>query len=124
MSGRYRTEVMCRFWSTNKSGYCLSGTCHQVRGDLEHVLAVCPALEQVRNRLHSLWCLKTVNCPPLRRVILRILGSSPMTQVKFLLDSVSFPEIINLTQTIGQEILNVVMYLDQGGGCLLFIGRN
>ena len=34
-----------------------------------------------------------------------------MTQVKFLLDSVSFPEIINLTQTIGQEILDVVMYL-------------
>ena len=111
VSGRYRTEMLCRFWSTNKSGYCLSDTCHQVVGDLEHLLAVCPALEQVRNRLHSLWCLKTVDCPPLHRVILRILGSNPITQVKFLLDSVSFPEVIHLTQTLGQELLDRVMYL-------------
>ena len=111
VSGRYRTEMLCRFWTANKGGYCMLDTCHQVSGDLEHMLVVCPALVHVRNRLHSLWFLKTVDCPPLNRVILRILASEPVTQVKFLLDAASSPEIIYLTQTLGQEILDRVMYL-------------
>ena len=111
VSGRYRTEMMCRFWSTNRMGYCLADTCQQVSGDLVHLLAICPALELIRNRLHSLWCLKTINCPPLHSFILKILGSDSLTQVKFLLSSVSFPEIIHLTQTFGQQILDTVMYL-------------
>ena len=28
VSGRYRTERMCRFWSNNRSGHCLAETCH------------------------------------------------------------------------------------------------
>ena len=75
------------------------------------MLVLCPGLEHVRNRLHSLWCLKTVNCPSLHNVIIRILGSSPGTLLKFLLCSNSFPEIIHLTQTLGQEIMDRVMYL-------------
>ena len=62
VSGRYRTEMLCRFWSSNRKGHCLLDTCHEVSGDLEHMLVVCPALENIRNRLHSLWCMKTVSC--------------------------------------------------------------
>ena len=65
VSGRYRTEMLCRFWSTNRTGHCSSPTCDQVDGDLEHLLIVYPALDHIRHRLHSLWCLKTVDCPPL-----------------------------------------------------------
>ena len=111
VSGRYRTEMMCRFWSTNRNGYCLSDTCQHVSGDLEHLLIVCPALDHIRHRLHSLWCQKTVLCTPLHDLILKILGSSSETQVRFILDSTAFPEVINLVQTLGQEIEDTVMYL-------------
>ena len=111
ISGRYRTEMLCRFWSTNRSGYCLSPTCHQVDGDLEHLLIGCPALEHIRSRLHSLWCLKTVDCPPLHNLILSVLGSDPVTQVMFILDSTSWPQIVNLVQVFGQEVLEIVLYL-------------
>jgi hypothetical protein len=111
LSGRYRTEMMCRFWSTNRSGHCLSDTCQRVSGDLEHLLTVCPALEHIRHRLHSLWCLKTVDCPPLHSLILRILGSSHETQVRFILDSTACPELISLMEIFGQEIQDRVLYL-------------
>ena len=42
--GRYRTEALCGFWPTNRCGYCLSDTCQNVKGDLVHLLIVCPAL--------------------------------------------------------------------------------
>ena len=111
VSGRYRTEMMCRFWSANRNGYCLSVTCQQVCGDLEHLLIVCPALDHIRHRLHSLWCLKTVYCAPLHNLILKILGSNSETQVRFILDSTAFPEVIYLGQTLGHEIVDTVMYL-------------
>ena len=85
ISGRYRTEMLCRFWSDNRHGYCLAPTCHQVSGDLEHLLICCPALEHTRHRLHSLWCLKTADCLPLQALILQVLGSDPSLQVKFIL---------------------------------------
>ena len=111
VSGRYRTEMMCRFWSTNRNGFCLSETCKQVCGDLEHLLVVCPALDHIRHRLHSLWCQKTVYCAPLHDLILKILGSNSETQVRFILDSTTFSEVIFLRQTLGQEIEDTVMYL-------------
>ena len=111
VSGRYRTEMLCRFWSTNKGGYCLAPTCHLVQEDLEHLLVVCPALDHVRHRLHSLWCLKTADCPPLQRLIMWILGSSPDKQVRFILDSTACPQLISLVQVFGQEIQDRVCYL-------------
>ena len=111
VSGRYRTEAMCRFWSTNRSGYCLSDTCQDVKGDLVHLLIVCPALEHTRHRLHSLWCLKTADCPPLQGLIVRILSSPPESQVRFILDSTSCPELIKLVQIFGMEIQDRILYL-------------
>ena len=110
-SGRYRTEMMSRFWSSNRQGYCLLHTCQQVPEDLEHLLIICPALEHTRMRLHSLWCYKTVDCPPLHQLIITILGSSPTIQTKFILDSTSFPEIVSLRQALGNEIQDRVLYL-------------
>ena len=104
VSGRYRTERMCRFSSNNRSGHCLAETCHGVDGDLKHLLIDCPALDHIRHRLHSLWCLKTVDCQPLHKLILRILGSSSETQVRFILDSVACPELIIICQLYGREM--------------------
>ena len=70
VSGRYRCETMCRFWSSNKKGFCLAPTCHEVPGDLEHLLTSCPALEHTRHQLHSLWCRKKGHLQPLHSLIL------------------------------------------------------
>ena len=72
---------------------------------------MCPALEHTRHHQHSLWCEKSKNCPPLHQLLLKILGSPPAVQVKFILDSRAFPELIRLVQTHGQELLDRVMYL-------------
>ena len=76
VSGRYRTEMLCGSRTSNKTGVCLSEACQNVPGTLEHLLIVCPALEHTRHKLRSLWYLKTINCTPLHRLILEILGSS------------------------------------------------
>ena len=110
-SGRYRTEMLCRFWSNNRNGYCLAETCHDVQGDIVHLLVVCPALLNTRLRLHGMWWEKTANCPPLHQLILKILGSSDETLVRFILDSTSFPEIVYLKQMFGQELEDRVLYL-------------
>ena len=110
-SGRYRTEMMCRFWSANGRGYCLADTCHQVQGDLEHLLVSCPALEHTRHQLHSLWCRQTAHLLPLHNLIVRKLGSSPAEQVKFILDSLSSPQLVHLIELYGQTVQELVLYL-------------
>ena len=44
VSTRYRTEMLSRFLSNNRTGHCLSATCTNVSGDMEHLLTVSPAL--------------------------------------------------------------------------------
>ena len=63
ISGRYRTESLCRFWSDNRQGYCLADTCYNVVGDLEHLLVHCPALEAERNELKKKWFTKAEVLP-------------------------------------------------------------
>lgn len=103
--------MLCRFWSTNRTGECLSTTCINVDGTLEHLLISCPALEHISHRLHSLWCLKTLDCPPLHSLIVRILGSEPEIKMRFILDSTACPQIIQLVQAFGQEIQDRILYL-------------
>ena len=110
-SGRYRSEMMCRFWSSNQKGYCLATTCYQVEGDLEHLLVVCPALEVVRQGLRRLWCTETVRFPSLHQLIVKTLSSPASDQAKFILDSTASPDVIKLVQMQGQPILDIVLYL-------------
>ena len=111
ISGRYRTEMMSRFWTANSSGFCLAATCHHEQGTLEHLLVSCPALEHTRHGLHSLWCRKTLHLQPLHCLIIQILSSGPEVQVKFILDSLAFPQLCYLVQLYGQSVLELVLYL-------------
>ena len=56
LSGRYRTELLARHWSSNKNGFCLSPSCTaaQVQESLEHILLWCPSYEPMRQRIKSL----------------------------------------------------------------------
>jgi hypothetical protein len=111
ISGRYRTEMLCRFWSTNANGYCEVDTCVQVQGDLEHLLVSCPALHHDRVRVYNLWLLKTAGIPPLQDVLYRMISAPPQEQVKFILDPSAHHEVIALVQFYGQPLLQHVMYL-------------
>ena len=52
ISGRYRTDKLCRHCnSSNRSGYCKSPLCNEIPGPLGHIVVTCPALSSVRERL-------------------------------------------------------------------------
>ena len=55
LSGRYRTEYLCRHWSKNKEGVCLlSPHCSSTTEDLPHILAFCPALTRIKRKVGKL----------------------------------------------------------------------
>ena len=69
ISGRYRTEMLCSHWSSNKLGFCEAETCVETEGDLEHLLVTCPALKPDRDRIHKLWLDKAARIPALKCLI-------------------------------------------------------
>ena len=113
ISGRYRTERLCRFWSENREGFCLLQPCHSqgVYGDLEHLLLHCPALETVRENMYQMWRDKASVLPPLSAFVTQALESPPNYKLKFILDSQSLPEIICLSQNYGQAVTDIVLYM-------------
>ena len=103
--------MLCHFWSSNPRGYCEAATCVQVKGDLEHLLVSCPALQDDRDRLYKLWLHKSVDLPPLHDLLSRIMTGTAEEQVKFILNPNANTEVIALVQLYGQPILNHIMYL-------------
>ena len=60
LSGRYRTESLCRHWTSNKMGLCLSSTCKSEE-TIEHILMLCPAYQSTRESIqHSTTGLEEV----------------------------------------------------------------
>ena len=56
LSGRYRTERLARFWSSNKSGYCnLGPPCSNESDTIAHILTTCPVLKNKRAILKQSW---------------------------------------------------------------------
>ena len=111
ISGRYRSDQLCRFWSANRTGFCQAPTCQDVVGDLEHLLIHCPALEPIRAKMRDFWRSKSSHCPSLHFLIESVFISTPKTQVQFILDPCVFPEVISLRQALGQVFVNHVLYL-------------
>ena len=111
MSGRYRTDYLCRHWTSNTNGYCLASTCHQVVGDLEHLLFVCPSHRDVRKRLYRMWSEKSSQFPVFHQFVTLVLGSTSTVQLQFVLEPKAFPLIVTLFQEIGQPIIDTVYYL-------------
>ena len=111
ISGTYRTDSLCRFWSDNRQGYCLAETCDQLVGDLEHLLLHCPALNEARQNLQQMWLEKAAVLPPLHVIVSQVITSSPARKMKFILDPSSMAEIIFLFQTFGKGVLDIVYYM-------------
>ena len=104
-TGRYRTEVLCRFWSDNRSGYCRAPSCTQTLGTLEHLLVVCPALDRVRQRLYTMWLEKSVMFPTLHATIRNVLVSNERTILQFILEPLVFPDLYACSKVHGQREL-------------------
>ena len=111
ISGQYRSEQLCRFWSNNTNGYCLAPTCSQVLGDLEHLLLHCPALGTTRSRLYRMWNINSKKFPELQVLISAILQSTPAVQVQFILNPTVFPELTAMVQRSCQGLLDHVLYM-------------
>ena len=106
--GNYRTESLSRFWTDNHDGHCLADTCHQVKGDLEHLLLHCPALQIARQNLQRMWLARAAVFPPLHALVVDVLSAPPATKMAFILDPSSVNEILKLYQAFGMQVLEIV----------------
>ena len=83
LSGRYRTAMLTRHWSSDKSGCCFFPTCPQVAETLDHILLSCPAYDQVRSTLIRLW--HNVNNAAVHKLVNSVLGGPSDVLLKFIL---------------------------------------
>ena len=107
LSGRYRTERLCRFWSQNKAGVCLLPACKNLNicEDLEHILLHCMSLNAERRRLEEFTTHFLSDKPILQPVITAYLFSAPdNTRMQFLLDCSVLPQVIVAHQTHGPVV--------------------
>ena len=106
LSGRYRTEYLCRHWSKNKAGVCLlSKACRETMEDLPHILAHCPALQSTRKKLVDFTISYCNEIPHIGQIILKYLVPTNPLFCHFLIDCSSNPDVIRTTQKYGRDCL-------------------
>ena len=112
ISGRYRSDYLCRHWTpSNRDGLCLADTCQAVVGDLTHMLISCPALQSTRDRLVKFWRHRSLPYHVLANIIDEILSSSPQVQTQFILDPCLVPAVLAVCNQHGKELFDHVYYL-------------
>jgi hypothetical protein len=105
ISGRFRTELLCRHWSKNKLGVCLlSQACSSTVEDLPHILASCAALKETREKLLRFTHNYCTNLPVIRRIVIDLCFPSSPHFCQFLLDCSSLPSVILAVQQHGSII--------------------
>ena len=100
VSGRFRTERLCRHWSKNKQGICLlSPGCHDISEDVPHILQGCVALHETRVMLLKYTRKYCEDVPPyISDLIMTNTDVSSPEFCQFLLDCSTLPNIIRATQ--------------------------
>ena len=112
MSGRYRTDYLCRHWSQdNISGFCRAATCSQVLGTLEHLLISCPFHDPTRTSLKQMLIDRSAELPELHAFVQQVLASPPPIKLQFILEPQAFPQIRNLFNCLGQPAIDLTCYL-------------
>ena len=95
LSGRFKSDYMSRHWDTkNKEGLCLLCPASPAKGDLIHLLALCPALQESRDKLLAYWHTRTASNIQLSSLLCSKLAAAPTIFVQFLLDASSDPIVI------------------------------
>ena len=107
LTGRYRTERLCRFWSNNRAGICLLDTCKQseISETLEHIIVHCPGLTETRRRLEVFTSKYIAALPLIKQITETYLGATDTkTIMQFLIDCSVLPLVISARQTYGPII--------------------
>ena len=91
LSGRYRTDYLCRHWSKNKSGCCL--------------------LSQTRKKLMSFTNDLVPTIPHLGGIMLSFSSTDHPQFIQFLLDPSAISEVIEATQNYGSDTLHHLFYI-------------
>ena len=111
LSGRYRTESLCKHWSNNATGQCLSDSCKTEPKEetIEHILLFCPAYSSTRRKLYNFWVNRSSG--PTLQLVLEALSSPTNLFMQFLLDCSTMPNVIAATQLHGPDLLNNLFHL-------------
>ena len=107
LTGRYRSDCLCRFWSGNRLGYCLLEPCNSSKlyGDIEHILLSCAALTEVRRRLLRYSADYVKQKPVLKQICEAYLQpDNTALCMQFLLDCSVLPRVISAAQLYGEII--------------------
>ena len=107
LSGRYRTELLCKYWSQNQHGYCLGPSCtgKELVENEEHILLYCKSLEGTRQTLVKFTLSFARQFPALGELLLTFTNPNSHMFFQFLVDCSVIPEVITLTQKHGKEAL-------------------
>ena len=105
ISGRYRSEGLCRHWSRNREGFCLLSPCRNTIEDIPHILTTCPGLSSTRDKLVHYSIKYSSTVPAISDLILSLCSPSNPHLVQFLLDCSCLPEVIQATQLLGKDVL-------------------
>ena len=109
VSGRYRTEGLCRHWSKkNKEGHCLlSDACRTTVEDIPHILLNCVGLNDIRAKLTLFTISYCKNIPAaISNIILSLSTPSNPHFCQFLLDCSVLPAVIQARQLYGDDVLH------------------
>ena len=113
LSGRYRTEKLCRFWSTNSAGICLLDACKakKVSDDLEHILFSCDGLAETRKRLLTFTTDYIYDKPEIQPIVAKYLSESKFEFCQFLVDCSVQSLVISSYQLYGKPIHDHLFYI-------------
>ena len=113
LSGRFRTQELCKYFSNKTSGFCL--ICppeSQTSENIEHILVYCKGLDETRARVLEMWYQKLKNYPAIQNIMKGIMESCDAAViVQFLLDCSVVPAIIEIVQANGEETLEILFHL-------------
>ena len=112
LSGRYRTEYLCRHWS-NRDGTCLASSCTGLQHPetIEHILLFCPSYSEIRSCHFNRWKSFAEKYQYLSSIISKVLTYQPPYRCQFILDCTVTPDVISLSQIHGQAAVDKLLYL-------------
>ena len=116
LSGKYRTERVCRFWSKNVHGICLQRECFDLKllEDRTHVLLHCKALNEKRRRLTE-ETSRILDQNPIFKPIVNayLFSDTDDLKMNFLLDCSTLPMVIRAKQLFGNMVFEFMFKISR-----------
>ena len=107
LSGPYRSEELCRFWTQNRDGFCLLDSCKDlhIRENIQHILLHCDGLTEVRRRLVAFTRKFADDKPVLKKIIdTHLFSQDEDLRMQFLMDCSVLPPVISAYQEYGATV--------------------